>query len=160
MTYAASKAGIKTRRYTLYARAATTYVEPTTDGELTTLIGTMEEIGEVENQNKKWTFEPSNTIVLDDGNLFATEYKGSIEIKHINNTLDNITALNTTYNNVDCDVLLYDALNEEAIVVKDFTLHLKEEYNSGAVSSIMITGEKLVPTKASLVSQFGGLPTS
>jgi len=154
MTYAKSKAGVKTRRYTLYFRAATIYVRPVDQAELATLILTMEEIGEVENQNKKFTFEPSNSVVLDDGNTQATEYKGAVEIKHVNNTLDNITALNSTYDNVDCDVMMHDEVNDEVIFIKDITLHLKEEYNSGDVSAITISGEKLVPNKAALVDQY------
>ena len=154
MTYAASKAGVKTRRYKLYLRVQAAYVRPTSQSDLTTLIATMEEIGEVENQNKKFTFEPSNSVVLDDGNTQATEYKGAVEIKHVNNTLDNITALNSTYDNVDCDVMMHDEVNDEVIFIKDITLHLKEEYNSGDVSAITITGEKLVPSKAALVDQY------
>jgi len=79
--YTFGDSGISDRYFDIYLRAQAAYTRPTSQSDLTTLLGTCEKIGQVENKNAKLVLEPVNMVETGDGNETAGSQQGTLEGK-------------------------------------------------------------------------------
>ena len=147
MAYTYGLGGINKYRFDVYIRAQASYTAPSSDSDVTTLIGTGTKIGKLEDKSVELNLEPNDQVELNDGSKKTLDWMGSITLKDMNVSEDNISELTSSYDGVDVDVILYDSNNNLIIAVKDFTAQIQENWKSGDLSALTIKGEKKVNAK-------------
>lgn len=159
MAYTYGLSGINKYRFDVYIRSQASYTAPSSEPDLTTLLGTGTKIGKLEDKSVELNLEPNDQVELNDGSKKTLDWMGTVTLKDMNVSEANVSELNSSYDGVDVDVLLYDSNNNMLIAVKDFTAEIKENWKSGDLSALTVSGEKKVSNKDQFreITYTGGL---
>ena len=148
MTYVAGLTHVRKRRFEVYIRTATT-ITWATNANHATLIGLMENIGKCEGNAVMVNTVGEGLTLMNDGSQKPTNFKGTLEIKHLNTSVANAAALEA-FENKYVDIMLDDQTDghEFQILVKNVLLWIDEEGGDGTVLSYTLKADKEVNQKS------------